>query len=191
MSNWRERNKKVLNLQSARWYGPTANAPASAAIVVGREYALPFNLTEAKAPVALGIRVGTAGTAAARVRLGIRADNNGVPGTLLHDGGTVTVDATGDRTITLTSPPTLPPQKLWLVALFETDGAPASVFCNVATTPDSVMQEVIGQTNMGGLVGTNTPITGIYATTAFAALGTSYGTVVYNSGVTPYIGIKF
>jgi hypothetical protein len=65
-----------------------ASSTPAAARAQGREYCqfvqFPFDITLDR----LSIFVGTAGSAGAVVRLGIRNDNNGRPGTVLLDAGT-------------------------------------------------------------------------------------------------------
>lgn len=87
----------------------------------GHLVATPFVVTAPITLAAIGIEVTTA-VAATTVRLGIYADNNGMPGAVILDAGTVSAAATGWQE-TATSQ-TLAPGVYWLAAVGQ-GGTPA------------------------------------------------------------------
>jgi len=79
----------IAKVSSGDWIPMQFTDATAAARVQGREYcqpiAFPYDITLDR----IAIYVFTAGSAGASIRLGIRADNNGRPGTLLQDCGSI------------------------------------------------------------------------------------------------------
>lgn len=84
----------------------------------------PMMLAVGRTADRIGIEVTTAGTASVSVhRIGIWADNNGVPGTLLVDAGTVATDSTGLKEVTISQ--TLAANTVYWLGVVQ-QGAPAT-----------------------------------------------------------------
>jgi len=79
-------------------------------------YFLPFYLQTGRGVQALAVQVFTAGSAGAVIRLGIYADANGVPGTLIRDAGTIDATTTGVKTLSFSPPAITTPGWIWLAA---------------------------------------------------------------------------
>ena len=77
----------------------------------------PFWLPAAKSISRIAVTVPTAGSAGSVVRIGAYNDDNGVPGTLIFDAGTVNSTTTGDKEITTSQ--TLPAGRFWLAAVVQ------------------------------------------------------------------------
>lgn len=85
---------------------------------------IPIMLAVGRTPDRIGIEVTVAGTASVSVhRLGIWADNGGVPGTLLVDAGTVATDSTGLKEVTISQ--ALAAHTLYWLGVVQ-QGAPAA-----------------------------------------------------------------
>jgi parallel beta-helix repeat protein len=65
----------------------------------------------------IAVYVGLAGSAGSVVRIGAYADDNGIPGALIFDAGTVSSATTGDKEITTSQ--TLPAGRFWLAAVVQ------------------------------------------------------------------------
>ena len=100
-------------LMAGRWY-PKVVTDGAWTMNNGQLTALPFIVNEAHTFVAIGINIGTAGTASS-ARLGVYADNGGTPGALLLDAGTVATTATGAATIAISL--ALTPGTYWLACV--------------------------------------------------------------------------
>lgn len=101
-------------LVSGQTYGPTASAGTASrpnGFMTMVFYSIDFATTFDR----IGCDVTTAGEASSVMRLGIYADNNGTPGALILDAGTVTTATTGIKTITISQK--LAPGRYWLAAL--------------------------------------------------------------------------
>jgi hypothetical protein len=86
-------------------------------MVASTEYATPFYLAANGTLTRLGAEVTVAGAASTVIRLGLRADNNGQPGTLLLDAGTVAGDAVSASGVEITGLNlALTPGRYWLTA---------------------------------------------------------------------------
>lgn len=71
---------------------PTGRSGPGGVMTLAREFAIPV-VFDAEYDVNIGLNITTAGSAGAVLRIGVRADDDGLPGTLLLDLGTI--DATG------------------------------------------------------------------------------------------------
>jgi len=90
----------VRPLASGRWRatpGPTVTASATVSIERAQLLWLPPGI----GLQAIACNVGTI-AASTDLRFGIRVDNNGLPGTLLLDAGTIAADTPGARTLPIT-----------------------------------------------------------------------------------------
>lgn len=95
-----------FNYASNHWYGPpimlnlTTLAPGGA----GQGWAIPYLVTKTTNFKAVGFWTSATGGAGSVTRVGVWNDNNGVPGTLKADWGTIdTVTATGSHQVTFAS----------------------------------------------------------------------------------------
>lgn len=93
------------------------------AFLQGEGYAHPVILPNARTAVQIATRVATAGGAGSFARLGLYEDNDGIPGTLIVDAGTVTTASTGTKTITISE--ALPAGPVWAMILFDLNGGSA------------------------------------------------------------------
>ncbi|MFD6565384.1 hypothetical protein [Micromonospora profundi] len=90
----------VRPLASGRWRAtPGATVTASATVSIERAQLL--WLPPGIGLQAMGCNVGAI-AASTDLRFGIRADNNGLPGTLLLDAGTIAADTAGTRSLPIT-----------------------------------------------------------------------------------------
>jgi hypothetical protein len=103
-------------------YGNQTGASTSAPITQSTLMAFPFVVAKYSGQSfnEIGLEVTTA-AASSVVRLGLYADTNGKPGTLITEYGTVDTSTTGYKTITISS--TLLPGKYWIAAVAQ-GGAP-------------------------------------------------------------------
>jgi hypothetical protein len=87
---------------TGQWYGPPGYDQAfhNATPTLNQEIAVPFPMSRAETITGLIVRTNT-GIASSTLRIGIRADNNGLPGTLLLDAGTVDTSIVGNRSLTV------------------------------------------------------------------------------------------
>jgi hypothetical protein len=93
--------------------------------VNGNCFYQPIMLAVGRTADRIGIEVTTAGTAATSVhRIGVWADNNGLPGTLLLDAGTVATDSTGIKEVTISL--ALASRTIYWLGVAQ-QGAPASL----------------------------------------------------------------
>jgi len=109
---------KGNSLRTGIYYGPTGltGTDATGTLVQDREYGVRFELEEAKTFSRIGIHV-TIAQPASVVRLGIRQDDYGMPGTLVLDAGTVASTSTGFKEITISQPLTI--GRYWLTATIQ------------------------------------------------------------------------
>jgi hypothetical protein len=99
------------------YYSGPLGTRTTLAMAASTEYASPLYLAAAGTLTRLGLEITTAGAALSVVRLGIRSDNNGQPGTLLLDAGTVAADAITASGIEITGlSRALTPGRYWLTA---------------------------------------------------------------------------
>lgn len=154
----------VAGQQSGRWYstgGPNAN---TLVLVNDRLYLCPIIIHRRRAPQAIGINVGTAGSVGALLRFGIYLDNDGTPSTVAVQAGTVSGEATGTPQIIINTP--LEPGMYWLG--IASQGAP--------TTPPTVR----------AISGIGNPLVGLNATGNLGASG--YYSTATISGAFPALG---
>jgi hypothetical protein len=91
----------VTKVASADWIALQYTDATAAARTQGREYCQPISFPYDISIDRISIYIITAGSATAAVRLGIRADNNGRPGTILQDCGAISTAAVGFATGTV------------------------------------------------------------------------------------------
>lgn len=89
-----------------------------------RLYFVPFVVPKTQTYTKIIIAVGTSN--AGNARLGIYNDTDGVPSTLVVDGGTVSTGTTGEKTVTISQ--SLTAGVYWLACVFDTGGAGSSVY---------------------------------------------------------------
>lgn len=149
------------------WYG-TPGVRGTFAVTVERECAVPLQLPAAGATVdRIGVTTTASGGTGAVARLGIRADNNGLPGALILDAGTIAVDdAPGDKVITISQKLTGP--RVWLTCT--TQVGTAATYRSIASTPSDNGES--SAANAGGAVHT----AGYYATGITGALPAGFTT---------------
>lgn len=118
-------NEGVSGVVDAAWgqqfvsgtrYAPQVGSAGSAALTASQLVAFPFVITRWPGPSfnEAGIQV-TAAVAATTVRLGVYADNNGVPGSLIADWGAIDSSTTGYKTAAITWSPA--PGRYWIAAV--------------------------------------------------------------------------
>ena len=175
---------------TGRWFVPLGLGSGGTVVAVGnRKYAQPIVLPRATTIVALGVTVTSAATSGGRVQLGIHKDDGTTnPGALVYDAGNVTVDSTGDRTITLAQPQTLQ-GRYWLVALFENVATKPTVKAtNVGVMQDNIVR-TIGHASLSAATANTNGAGGITATQTFGALSDPFGTPTIVDGSShPVIG---
>jgi len=80
----------------------------------------------------IALYVATAGSSGSVVRIGAYSDDDGIPGTLLFDAGTVDSTTTGEKEITTTQ--TLPAGRFWLAAVVQGSAATlARIYGTIST----------------------------------------------------------
>lgn len=92
--------------------------PSSLVINSARQYFVPFYCPHLRTSSALAIYINSA-IAASNVRLGIYANDEGKPGSLLIDGGTSATTSTGNKPVSVFR--SLSPGWYWLSAIFSHD----------------------------------------------------------------------
>lgn len=112
-----------LRPRSQRVYYPQVVTPGTLLAAHSTIYALPFMVNSNFVFDQIGVNVTTAGVGAnTEARLGVYADDNGRPGTLLFDSGVITgFDSTGAKVAALAQPHTLmiwANQPYWLASLY-------------------------------------------------------------------------
>lgn len=146
-------------------YGPVG---ANLSTVLNRLYAAPFRLNATTTFDRIGIDVATAAGAGGVARLGIYASDatGGLPGTLILDAGTVAIDSTGGKTITISQQ--LTAGMYWLAIINQTTGT-AAVRATVSYDPMvpyfTGASMFTGSTAPGGISSTGTSYTGALSAT--------------------------
>lgn len=143
----------------------TNNAAATANRLYVVPVAVPYDLTA----VALSVRVTTG--ASGNVRLGIYADNQGQPGALVVDAGTLSTTTAGLLELTLSQP--LSAGLYWLAAAF-----------NAAPAVNMAVSAAMGHDSASAISAT---VTGYYRAFTYAALPADESAQVYTalSGTAP------
>lgn len=108
------------------------------AVTVDTIYAFPIFAPRRKVVLRLIAQVGTAGAGGSLLRMGLYEDDNGQPGRLMVDGGTVAVDSTGQKVLAVSK--VLGRAWYWLVLV--SSGAPlltgysVSSYCGIGYMDD-------------------------------------------------------
>ena len=107
---------------SGRFYDSIIATGATTTLVlsVNTLYGVYFTVPKRATYVVLQLEVSSAAAAGKLLRLGIYNDSDGVPGSLVLDGGTVLADATGSRSVVISQ--VLNPGGYWLAVV--SDGTP-------------------------------------------------------------------
>ena len=124
-------------------------ATVNTAQVEGRLIFTPYWAPKAFSISRIALNIGSAGSAGSVVRIGAYNDDNGMPGSLIFDAGTVDSTSTGAKEITTTQ--TLPAGRFWLAAVVQ--GGAATLAAISATDPRNAWNNnamLIGPT-AGGL----------------------------------------
>lgn len=102
---------------AGRFYTSNLGATGTQLAVENRLYYMLLFVPRATSIDRIGYNISTgAGDAQTQVHFGAYSNNNGTPGTLIVDGGKVTVGTgTGDQTVTVSAQ--LPPGFVWLCAI--------------------------------------------------------------------------
>jgi hypothetical protein len=147
----------------------TQNTGTTISVVANRHYAHPFIVGKQTTWDTIGVEVTTAGAGGSLARLGIyEAQSDGTPGALVLDAGTVLVDATGDREISIT-------QELsagFYFLTFVSDGTPV------------IRAAILGETGAGwlGSASVSSSSATIFRAHTFGALPDPYGAASYTGG---------
>lgn len=128
-------------------------------IVANKLYAVPFIVLKTETFDLIQVHCNTA--SAGNAHLGIYADNGScVPGALVLDAGTISVETTGTKAIAINQ--TLEPGLYWLVGLFNSTPVMVAAFYPC---------DLLG---IAGSVGTNAHTTSYYTEQAYGDLPTTY-----------------
>lgn len=112
----------IRPLVSGQWRNILGSAVTTGTHSAGLERAQLIHLPPSTALQNVAVNVTTL-AASSSVRLGIRSDNNGRPGTLLADWGTIDSTTTGNKTLAITYTTPAGVSRLWLTATAQ-GGAP-------------------------------------------------------------------
>ena len=131
VTNWGEAasdavdGNSVGRFTAGRWYhspGPRSNLN----MVVDRAYASPFIVSYTGSFDRMVLHVTTAAESGAVARLGVYADSGGgLPGALVFDAGSVAIDSTGSKEVTINE--TLSPGLYWVVTVAQDSGTSPTV----------------------------------------------------------------
>lgn len=149
---------------TGRYYSPVGGTPSTAATAINTAVALPYMVPAACLLDRIAVEVTTA-AASGTCRLGIYADDNGTPGALLLDAGTVDTSTTGAKEITISK--RLDSGLVWLVATNQGAAATLRAVSGVQAP------EGIGAISVADFA---TPFTGYYRNGVGGALPTTFGT---------------
>lgn len=163
-----------------RWYFEPSGPVTTLTLTAGRLYAVPLDLGSAETIDRLSIDCTTAGTDASVVRLGVYADADDVPGSLLVDGGTVSTLTTGAKAVTISQ--AVGPGRCWLVAVAQGATTTQPTLRSVGSTTNN--SAVASASNANGYVGY------LSASSVTGALPASFGTPGEGSGP-PSIAVRF
>jgi hypothetical protein len=170
---------------SGKWYrGNFGPVGANLTLVLNRLYAAPFRLGASGTADRIGIDVATAAAAGGVARLVIyQADGTGgMPGTVVLDAGTVAIDTTGGKTITISQ--ALSAGFYWLAVIGQTASG-AAVRGTVSYDPMvpyfTGASMFTGSAAPGGLASTGTSFTG----------SPGANPVIADNDNCPIIGLRF
>jgi hypothetical protein len=135
-------------------------------------YATPITIPNSGSYDRIAVNVTT--NAADNARLGIYNDNNGSPGSLVLDFGTVSLNTGGVREITI-SQALAGPQQYWL-----------AVFIQAGLAALTVIGGVLGGSSSGGSAG---GANGVHRSLAYAALPDPFGTIT-GVATTPAVSLR-
>lgn len=173
----------TLGRASARWYAGTAVQLSSGGLGANLMFATPIYFDKLTTIDQIGVRVAT-GVASTNVVFAIYSDNNGRPGTKLHEGSAAQSTATsGTNAIaSFTVNPVLERGWYWLVSLYN-GGSNTGVF-----TPS-------GGHNMAQLLGTsvfedNAQATGVTGAATYPTFPTSFGTATIRTANSPAVQVR-
>jgi hypothetical protein len=161
-------------LRTGYYYAPPAGT-TPLQYAQGTMRCSPFFMSGDVAIDRLGINVQTAGESGAKLRLGVYADNNGVPGELLVDGGQVAADSTGYKEVTVSF--VAPAGVVWLACVAQSCATTAPIVWG--NTYDGLAP--IGTTN-AALISSNGLSSFESGTSVTAALPLTFGTPNGGSG---------
>lgn len=166
---------------SGRFYAGETLSPATAAgtlaVAANTFYAMPFNVRQSQLWTKIGCTVTTAGTGVFAY-LGIYRMENGIPTSLVLDGGAVGLTTTGTKEITISQP--LPSGTYALVLLANASGATVR-----AGTPSDVALATVGCSAVG------TADTLITASQTYGTLPSTFPAVSYSSSSTPLLTLRY
>lgn len=98
------RHRPATKLIANRYYMTSGPITATGTIMQSAwQYFVPYVVEEPHTFIGLGLNVTTAGAAGAIIRFGLYQDNNGIPGALIVDAGTVAADTTGFKAVTISA----------------------------------------------------------------------------------------
>ena len=143
-------------LRTGNYFLPwPVNTQSGVALVANRLWAMPLLVARALTIDRLAIHVSTAGAASTVARLGIYNNGtNNYPGTLLLDGGTVAVDSTGVKELSLASSQALTKGLYWLALVL--DGAPTLRLVYISMSPIGQISTDFSETPYGAWMVTQT-----------------------------------
>lgn len=153
----------------------------SASLIANTVYFFPFVVDERHTFDRIAIEVGTAGTAA-NIRMAVYTAVNGVPATLVADGGSLAVSGTGMKTSTISA--SLAPGMYYLAVVLDGTETVASVGATTGGTMhyNGVTAFIAADAQM-----TASMTFGAFPATAFTG---AMGSVAYASAATPVIGLR-
>src|SRR5579859_8225321 len=124
----------ALPLASGRYYSsPLVNTLATFTHTLNVLYAIPFHVPYPATFTSINIEVTTLGSGN-HIRLGIYNDNNGVPGSLVLDAGTVLTTTTGGKSIVINQ--TLVAGWYWLASVSDSSTPVVRAISQSTASPD-------------------------------------------------------
>jgi len=112
--NFRPVPRPALTFAASRWFSlgyPSRFTQNSSGFLLNEPLATPWYCHTPTPIDRLSAWVVTAGESSSVIRLGLCADNNGMPGALLIDGGTISTSSTGGKNVSVTY--TIPRGWVW------------------------------------------------------------------------------
>lgn len=109
------------------WFYPVDGQGGNRTMTFGQAWVYPFDCQRGSTIASISCNVTTGGTAGSTIRLGVySSDGAGGVGALLLDAGTVAGDATGVKTVSSLTTPTIS-DRLWLAAVWQGTNTSAPV----------------------------------------------------------------